>query len=185
MTHTDRALQIDDSERDKDEYGCRPYRRINDHMDDDLMLHLPKSMTATLAIFCYFLLAIPRAGAQEIRWTRSPQAAVDSAQQSGKMILVSVGAEWCHYCKKMDKEVWTNHSLVRVIQDNYVPLKLSEKQHKELVQALQIQAYPTTLVFTSDRRLVARLEGFVGAKKMLDALNRIQVVVRERKIAAR
>lgn len=149
------------------------------------MFHLPKVLSAIMAILCLFSLTVARADAQEIRWTRSPQAAVDLAQQSGKMILVSVGAEWCHYCKKMDKEVWPDHTLVHVIQDNYVPLKLTDEQHKELVQALQIQSYPTTLVFTSDRQPIARLEGFVSAEKMLDALTQIHVAVREGKIATR
>lgn len=149
------------------------------------MLHLPKVLSAVLATLCFFSITVTRANAQEIRWTRSPQAAVDSAQQAGKMILVSVGAEWCHYCKKMDKEVWPDRSLVHLIQDNYVPLKLTDEQHKELVQALQVHAYPTTLVFTSDRRLIARLEGFVDAEKMLDALTQIHVAVREGKVATR
>ena len=66
-----------------------------------------------------------------------------------------------------------------------MPLKLTDEQHKEMVQALQIQAYPTTLVFTSDRQLIARLEGFVDAEKMLIVLSQIHVAIREGKVATR
>lgn len=134
------------------------------------MFHHPKALSTMLAILCFFPFTAVRADAQQIRWTRSPLAAVDSAQQSGKMLLVSVGAEWCHYCKKMDKEVWPDHSLVHVTQENYVPLKLNDEQHKELVQALQIQSCPTTLVFTSDKHLQ-----FDSCIAWLFALDRLKI----------
>lgn len=149
------------------------------------MLHPSTVLSSTSAILFLLSLSVSGASAQEIRWTHSPQAAVDLAHQSDRMILVSVGAEWCHYCKKMEKEVWKEHSIVRLVQNHYVPLKLSDERHQELVQTLQVQAYPTTLVFMSDRRLIARLEGFVGAEKMRDALNQIHIAVREGKFATR
>ncbi|MEO8270420.1 MAG: thioredoxin family protein [Aureliella sp.] len=56
--------------------------------------------------------------AQDIPWTHSPEQAVEMAHQSGKMILVTVGAEWCHYCKKMDRETWPNPSISQLVTEN-------------------------------------------------------------------
>lgn len=115
-----------------------------------------------LLIACSFA-APPLAGAQRIGWTTSPQRASDDAHASGRMILVSVGADWCHYCKKMDREVWSDPAVAAQLADHFVPLKLSDREHGELIQALQVTSYPTTFVFSSDRRLLARLSGYITA----------------------
>lgn len=66
------------------------------------MIQLCVKLLALLSLACFAVTTAKQSLAQEVRWTRSPQQAVDMAHQSGKMILVSVGADWCHYCKKMD-----------------------------------------------------------------------------------
>ncbi len=133
------------------------------------------STTALFTAVLLFVLAGGQAFAQGARWHTSPQQAVDQANTSGKMIIVSVGADWCHFCKKMDKEVWRDDRVSRFVAKSYVPLKITDEDHGDLIQALRVKAFPTTLVFTSDRRLVARLEGFVAAEKMVEALQKIQM----------
>ena len=115
---------------------------------------------------------------QEIRWTNSPQAAVDAAYSSRRMIIVSVGASWCHYCKKMDKEVWKNAETAKIVSEGFVPLKLVDRDHKELIEALNVSGYPTTLVFSPDRQLLARFEGFVSSRELLRALRQIRTAAK-------
>ncbi len=110
--------------------------------------------------------------AQEIQWIDDPQQAVDAAHQSGRMIVVSVGAGWCHYCKKMDRESWRDRSVATSVARYYVPLRLKDEQHSELIRSLQVHAFPTTLVFTPDRRLVARAEGYIDAPTLASLLDR-------------
>ncbi|RMF37194.1 MAG: thioredoxin family protein [Planctomycetota bacterium] len=116
--------------------------------------------------------------AADIAWTNDPQHAVDVAHQSGRMILVSVGADWCHFCKKMERESWTDRSVAAIVARSYVPLRLQDEQHAELIRALGVHAFPTTLVFTADRRLVARVEGYVDASKLASLLDRAYVAAR-------
>jgi len=112
--------------------------------------------------------------AAEVHWTRSPEVAAKQASDSGRMIIVSVGAKWCHFCKKMDRDTWNDNDVANAIAAEYVPLKLSDEEHRELIKAMGIQGFPATLIFTPDRRLVARLDGYVGPDKMLDAMTQIR-----------
>lgn len=137
-----------------------------------------------IVVFCLWMADVGLATAGEVRWTRSPETAVEQANASGRLILVSVGANWCHYCKKMDKDTWSNHEIAAVVADEYVPLKLSDEEHRELIETMGIQGYPVTLIFTPDRRLVARLDGYVGPEKMADAMTRIRTAVRASKTSA-
>jgi len=131
-------------------------------------------------VFVAIVIAAPgsKAISQDVRWLKSAQTAVNESHQTGRMVLVSVGADWCHYCKKMDRETWKNRAVSRAISDGYVPLKLMDEDHKELIAALQIKAFPSTLVFSSDRQLIARIDGYVEPAKMLEVLDQIRLSTR-------
>ena len=170
MTRTETRAEIDDIGRrcpSLDAWGVYTFG-----MEEMLMILkiVQIAMLAAVAVGSCSQVA----SAQDIRWTHSPQQAVDIAHQSGKMILVTVGADWCHYCKKMERETWLNRSISQLVSENYVALKLTDKQHKELIAALKVQAFPTTLIFSSDRQPLARLEGYVDAEKMQEALQQIR-----------
>ncbi len=115
------------------------------------------------------------ASAQDRKWFDSPDEAANVAARSGKMIVVSVGADWCHYCKKMDRETWTDGKVQQAIKQNYVPLKLTDERHHELLAVMQIKAFPTTLVFTSDTKFLTKMEGYVDAEKMALLLEKIRI----------
>jgi len=125
------------------------------------------------------------AASQEVHWHKSAPKAVDAAHRSGRKILISVGAEWCGFCKKMDREVWQDRLVSQAVTTNFIPLKLTDEEHKAPIESLDVQAFPTIFVFTTDRKLLARMEGFVDSEQMLDALNRIHSATKERIIPER
>lgn len=70
-----------------------------------------------------FLVVMTRpALAQERNWLNSPDEVASVAARSGKLIVVSVGADWCHFCKKMDRETWADGKVQQTIKQSYVPL---------------------------------------------------------------
>lgn len=109
-----------------------------------------------------------------VRWAASPRQATEAAERTGRMILVTVGADWCHYCRKMEQDVWKRGQIEKVISESYVPLRLDSDHHQDLIGRLQVQAFPTTLVFSPDRKLIARMEGYVDAERMHTALDRLR-----------
>lgn len=131
-----------------------------------------RGMVASLTLM--FAMA-QTAGAQDRKWFDSPDEAAGVAARSGKMIVVSVGADWCHYCKKMDRETWSDGKVQQAIKQNYVPLKLTDEKHHELLAVMQIKAFPTTLVFTSDKKFLTKMDGYVDAEKMALLLEKIRI----------
>ena len=72
----------------------------------------------------------------------------------------------------MDRESGRDRSVATSVARYYVPLRLKDEQHSELIRSLQVHAFPTTLVFTPDRRLVARAEGYIDAPTLASLLDR-------------
>ncbi len=118
--------------------------------------------------------------AQERKWFDSPAEAANVAARSEKMIVISVRADWCHYCKKMDRETWSDGKVQQAIKQSYVPLKLTDEKHHELLAAMRVKAFPTTVFFTSDRKFLTKMEGYVDAEKMAQLLEQIRIADSQR-----
>lgn len=125
------------------------------------------------------LLHVPSALAQEIQWLRSAEQAASLAAQSGKPILVYVRSANCHYCDLMQSNVWQDPATAEIVMRDFVPLKLSREENPEAVKVLQIKGYPSTVIFSADRRYVDRLDGYVEAPQFRAAVNKMQSASRK------
>lgn len=106
------------------------------------------------------------AGAQsppesQIYWVQSPQRAMAMARESKAPILAFVSSENCGYCRKMEREVWTNRDIISQVQSGFVPLNLEAERDAKLIASLGIRAFPTTLIFTSDGKVIGGAPGFL------------------------
>ncbi|GAB5404945.1 MAG: hypothetical protein Aurels2KO_31760 [Aureliella sp.] len=104
-----------------------------------------------------------QADAQEIRWLKSAEQAALQAEKTGKPILVYVRSESCHYCDKLQHDVWEFPQAASYVAKKYIPLKLSKELNPAAVESLKIKGYPTTLVFSPQREFVAKVEGYMPA----------------------
>lgn len=125
-----------------------------------------------------FLLPALNLFAQEIQWLRSAEQAATQAAQSGKPILVYVRSANCHYCDLMQTNVWQDRATVDAVMRDFVPLKLTREENPEAVRVLQIKGFPSTVIFSADRRYVDRLDGYLEPEQFRAAVGKMQTVSR-------
>ncbi|MEO8271541.1 MAG: thioredoxin family protein [Aureliella sp.] len=118
------------------------------------------------------------ARSDEIQWLRSAEKAGEVAAQSGKPILVYIRSSNCHYCDLMQTNVWQDPATVDTVMRDFVPLKLTREENPEAVKVLQVKGFPTTVIFSADRRYVDRLDGYVEADRFRSAVGKMQADVR-------
>lgn len=99
--------------------------------------------------------------------------AVAAASKSGKPILIDIYTPWCGWCRKMQKEVYGNATLVAYVKEHFEYGRLniddSETQHdfmnyeltsQELGSALGARGTPTTVFLEQDGTYITRLDGY-------------------------
>jgi len=121
------------------------------------------------------LCAVMTAGesfAAEINWETIPGQAQAAAMQSNKPLLVYVGASYCGYCKKLEQTTWSNRGVARMVETNFVPLKLDSQRNADIARQLRVRAFPTVIVLSPDGHLLARNDGYVDARAMASFLTR-------------
>lgn len=116
-------------------------------------------------------IALPLIGhSQGVKWTKglSWQEVKEKARQENKYIFVDAFATWCVPCKKMDREVYTDSNVDKVLNEKFISVRLqmdSTSNDKEDVtkwysvaqefnRKYNIQGFPTFLFFSSEGELI-------------------------------
>ena len=107
---------------------------------------------------------------------------IKRAASENKLILVDVYTDWCHWCKEMDKNVYTNDSIIELISKNYIPVKLNAESDDVIVfkdesitkrqwsANMGVTGYPTTIFLGSDGEPITLLPGYVDVPLFSDVL---------------
>lgn len=123
----------------------------------------------------FFSLQASAFSQQKVQWLRSATQAAEAAKKTGKPILVYVRSATCHWCDRMQTDVWQNPQAASVINQQFVPLKLTREQNPEAVQALQVKGFPATIVFSAEKKYLHKIDGYVDSKEFLDQMGKIRV----------
>jgi len=92
--------------------------------------------------------------------------ALKKAKNENKRVIVDVYTDWCGWCKKMDGEAYSNSDIKKIIEENFVLVKLNAegtgkikyngKDYTETDLATYFEAtgYPTTIFLEPDGKVI-------------------------------
>ncbi len=107
----------------------------------------------------------------KIDWRTDYYTARKESQETGLPILVQIGNEDCFYCKKMEATTLKDRGVAAMI-GNFIPLKLDGAKEANLVQKLNVQLYPTTVLAGADGTIHAFVQGYVEVDAFKEQLKR-------------
>ena len=123
------------------------------------------------------LSAAEPAPAGEIQWQRDLQSAHRESLRLNRPVLIVFGAEWCHFCTKLEKESLGHPQIAQYINQTYIPVHLNFDEAQREAGILDVKAIPCVVALTPQAELVGRLDGFASPQKvgeMLTEANRLQ-----------
>lgn len=119
-------------------------------------------------------------GTKAIRWVDDIGTAKEIADATGKPILIVFGADWCGYCKKLDKETLSHPAVANYVNQGFVPVHLDLDREKWAARVLEVKTLPCTVVLAPNADQLGRIVGFeeatpfyqklAGARKLQDRL---------------
>lgn len=129
-----------------------------------------KFKTVLIALSFFLNLAFAYAGND---WKTDFEAALDEAKAQDKAVLVNfTGSDWCGWCIKLDKEVFSQDAFKQFAADGLVLVKIDfprkntqsevlKAQNEALSEKYGIRGFPTILVLSSDGQLLGKT-GYQG-----------------------
>ena len=137
-----------------------------------------------------------RAAASPIHWMEWGPEAFERSKAGDRPILVFIGSNWCEYCHLMDETTFADEEVVKLLNDNFVAIRIDRDERPDLDERFQSAYYhfnknqgggwPLTVFCLPDGRPFDALT-FVHAKTdgdrigLRDLLTQALSVVRERR----
>jgi thioredoxin-related protein len=114
--------------------------------------------------------------AGEITWSTNEAKAFAAAKTGKKLVMIDFYTDWCVWCKRLDKDTYTDSTVVTE-STKLIPLKLdAEKDGMKLAKSLKVDGYPTIVFLDSDKKLVYKVVGYLPPAGFLGEMKKAQDV---------
>jgi len=137
---------------------------------------MKKFLTQILSV-CAVLAVTSSAALAAAGWEDDYEKAVAKAKAEKKMVLLDfTGSDWCGWCIKLDKEVFSKPEFKEYAKANLVLVEVDfpqgkrqtkklKEQNEKLQQEHGVQGYPTIIVLNSEGKKVGKLGYMEGGPK--------------------
>ena len=138
-----------------------------------------------IAIGLFACLALLQVGAEELNWlTDLPKAQAQAKKENKLVMLDFTGSDWCGWCIKLNKEVFSKSEFADYAKKNLVLVEVDfphgkkqteeqKKANQKLFEKYKIEGYPTIIVLNGEGKKVG-VTGYVegGPKAWLAELDK-------------
>lgn len=108
-----------------------------------------------------------------IHWL-SYEDGVAAGQKHGKKIFLNFYADWCRYCKKMDRETFKDPSVVDYLNKHFISVKVNSDRNKQAARQYGVRGLPTTWFLTESGDKIGSRPGYIPAEDLMVFLRFIQ-----------
>ncbi|MFH1373562.1 MAG: DUF255 domain-containing protein [bacterium] len=112
---------------------------------------------------------------------------LSKAKVNNKHVFIDFTAEWCGWCKKMDRETFADPKVVDMLNEYFVPIKVDgDSKHELLIDGYKIteknlarneygvRSYPIYWVLESDGTKLTYIKGYKPVDYMMEVLEYIK-----------
>ncbi len=110
-------------------------------------------------------------GKKEFNWLKFDEG-LQQASKNDKMIFVDVYTNWCGFCKKMDRETFSDKMIMNYLDEHFVLVKLNAESKKKMVlpdgslsgrqisRSFAVRGYPTYVFLNSNGKKLYSRSGY-------------------------
>ena len=122
-------------------------------------------------------LVLMAAGAEELPWLTDVPKALQEAKSGNKLVMLDfTGSDWCGWCIKLNKEVFSQPEFADYAKKNLVLVEVDfpnkkqqtaelKKANQALQDKYQIKGYPTLILLNKDGKQVGEMGYMPGGPK--------------------
>ena len=141
------------------------------------MIVSPRLRLALLSLALPVLGAfLPGPADAQVAW-RGWDEGLREARQSGRPVLVDVYTDWCGFCRRMDREVYSRADVREYLESRFVPIKLDAESdaaaqyegrswtYRSLAARFRVTGYPTTVFLKPTGQHVINVPGYIPPER--------------------
>ncbi len=110
--------------------------------------------------------------AHEIAWKEWGAEAFAKAAETGKPVLLSLSAIWCHWCHVMDETTYSDPGVISFINERFIPVRVDNDQRPDVNARYNMGGWPTTAFLTPEGEILAGAT-YIPPDQMKDVLPKV------------
>lgn len=85
---------------------------------------------------------------QKINWLSWGKEVFDKALYEKKPVLLDIHGVWCHWCHVMDETTYSNASVIELVSEYFVPIKVDTDRRPDINERYNAGGWPSTVALT-------------------------------------
>ena len=123
-------------------------------------------LLAAAAMCC----AAPVRAEEGIAWRDWSDDAFAQAAREHKLVLLDLGAIWCHWCHVMDDTTYSDKDIQGLLAKDYVAVRVDQDARPDLTKRYEQYGWPATIIFAPDGTEIVKRRGYVEPGTMKKVL---------------
>ncbi|HNY10959.1 MAG TPA: DUF255 domain-containing protein, partial [Candidatus Wallbacteria bacterium] len=109
---------------------------------------------------------------KSIKWYEYLTEALKLARENNKPIMVDAYTEWCGWCKKMDKETFSDQSVIE-LSSSFICLRVNPEEDEMFSNKYTVKDFPSVIFLKPDGTEITRQVGFKTTDDFLKILKSV------------
>ncbi len=101
-------------------------------------------------------------------------AAFERAGASDRLVLLSIGTKWCHWCHVMEETTWADAAVQAELTTGFVAIRVDAETRPDLAARYEDYGWPATIVLHPNGTDLVKLRGYVPPERMLSLLRAVR-----------
>jgi len=134
-------------------------------------MRLKSFFSSTLAILGVSVSAA--AAEPSVRWEQWSDQAFVRARTEHRLVLLDLGAVWCHWCHVMDETTYRDAAVTELIKKHFVAIRVDQDSRPDLSNRYEDYGWPATIVFDAKGNELVKFAGYIAPKRMASLLEAV------------
>jgi len=126
-------------------------------------------MRRTVGLLGFLLLAgsaFGQSAKPTIQWRGWSNQVFEDAKRDHKFVILDLEAIWCHWCHVMAETTYRKPEVIRLINENYIPVRVDQDSRPDLSNRYEDYGWPATVIFGPDGKEIDKERGYIEPKDM-------------------
>jgi uncharacterized protein YyaL (SSP411 family) len=107
----------------------------------------------------------PAAHADAFTWGPWAPSSFARAKAEGRLLIVTVVTEWCHWCHVMDQRTWNDPDIAALIDARFVAIRVDADARPDLAERYADWGWPAIALLTPDAQPITEWKGYQEARR--------------------